>query len=198
MTIARESSKGLQRRAQILAVARQLLVEEGYDRFVLREIAARTGMKLGNLQYYFRTREVLLEAVTRAESADDLQLLEAILGNGHPGEAQLRELTRTLLRKWSGDGGKVYAVALFLAQSQSVFRTTQREMYQQFYEHLILVLKNLQPKAHRSTLLDRARLISALLDGALLQLLSGALPSARARDRFVDDVRAQAVAIATQ
>jgi AcrR family transcriptional regulator len=41
VTIALETSKGLQRREQILAVARTLLVEEGYNRFVLREIAAQ-------------------------------------------------------------------------------------------------------------------------------------------------------------
>jgi AcrR family transcriptional regulator len=38
VTIALKTSKGLQRREQIIAVARKLLVEEGYDRFVLREI----------------------------------------------------------------------------------------------------------------------------------------------------------------
>jgi AcrR family transcriptional regulator len=63
VTIALETSKGLQRREQILAVARNLLVEEGYNRFVLREIAARSGMAIGNLQYYFRARELLLGVV---------------------------------------------------------------------------------------------------------------------------------------
>jgi AcrR family transcriptional regulator len=66
VTIALETSKGLQRREQILSVARKLLIEEGYNRFVLREIAAQSGITIGNLQYYFRTRELLLEAVTRS------------------------------------------------------------------------------------------------------------------------------------
>ena len=65
----RMQSKGEHRRADILAVARRVLVGGGYDRFVLRESAGRVGVMLGNLQYYYATRDDLLEAVIRAEFA---------------------------------------------------------------------------------------------------------------------------------
>ncbi len=199
MTIAVETSKGLQRREQILAVARKLLVEEGFNGFVLREIAARSGMTIGNLQYYFRTRDLLLEAVTRTALFDDLEALEAIAENGRQGKAQLRELTIVLLREWVGDSGKIYAAASFLSHSQPVFRSMLGELYRQFYEHLIVLLKKLQPRAHRQTLLDKARLITALLDGAVIQLRTRAVPTTSgARARFVENVCTQVVAIATQ
>jgi AcrR family transcriptional regulator len=199
VTIALEISKGLQRREQILAVARKLLVEEGYNRFVLREIAARSGMTIGNLQYYFRTRDLLLEAVTRIALFDDLEAFEAIAENGRQGKSQLRELTIVLLRNWSGDSGKIYAAAAFLSHSQPLFHSMLRELYWQFYEHLILMLKKLHPRAHRQTLLDKARLITALLDGAVIQLRHGAVPTTpSARAHFVEDVCAQVVAIGSQ
>ncbi len=199
MTIAIETSKGLQRRVQILAVARKLLVEEGYKSFRLREIAARSGMTIGNLQYYFRTRNLLLEAVTRTALFDDLEALEAIAENGRQGKAQLRELTIVLLREWVGDSGKIYAAASFLSHNQPVFRSMLGELYQQFYEHLILMLKKLQPRAHRQTLLDKARLITALLDGAVIQLRHDAVPTTPgARARFIEDVCAQVVAIGSR
>ena len=109
MSVALETSKGLQRREEILAVARKRLIEEGYNHFVLREIAAQCGMTIGNLQYYFRTREMLLEAVTRTALFDDLKTLDAISADGRQGKAQLRELTSVMLQKWLGDNGKITA-----------------------------------------------------------------------------------------
>ncbi len=199
MTIAVETSKGFQRRQQILAVARKLLVEEGFNGFVLREIAARSGMTIGNLQYYFRTRDLLLEAVTRTALFDDLEALEAIAENGSQGKAQLRELTIVLLREWGGDSGKIYAAASFLSYNQPTFRSMLADLYSQLYEHLIHVLTELQPRAHRQTLLDKARLITALLDGAVIQLRTRAVPTTSgARARFVENVCTQVVAIGSQ
>jgi AcrR family transcriptional regulator len=199
VTIAVKTSKGMQRREQILADARRLLIEEGYNGFKLREIAARSGMTIGNLQYYYPTRDLLLEAVTRTAAFDDLEAIEAIRKSGLQGKAQLRELAVVLLREWVGDSGKIYAAASFLSHNQPVFRSILAELYSQLYEHLILVLKQLQPRAHRQTLLDKARLITALLDGAVIQLRNNAVPTASgARARFAEDVCAQAVAIGSQ
>jgi AcrR family transcriptional regulator len=198
VTVALETSKGLQRREEILAVARKQLIEEVYDRFVLREIAAQCEMTIGNLQYYFRTRELLLEAVTRTTLFDDLRTLDAISEDGRQGKVQLRELTSVILQKWLGGNGKIYAAASFLSHSQPVFRSLLGELYGHFYEHLIVLLKKLQPRARRQTLLDKARLITALLDGAVIQLRTGAVPTTSgARSRFVESICTQVVAIAT-
>jgi AcrR family transcriptional regulator len=199
VTIALKTSKGLQRREQILAVARKQLVEEGYDHFVLREIAAQSGMTIGNLQYYFSTRELLLEAVTRTALSDDLETLEAISENGCQGKARLRELASVLIGKWSGDSGKIYAAVSSLSRSQPAFRSMLGELYLQLYEYLISVLKELRPRAHRQTLLDKARLITALLDGAVIQLRNEAVTSSsNERARFVESICAQVVAIGSQ
>ncbi|HBM87140.1 MAG TPA: hypothetical protein DD437_01220, partial [Rhodobiaceae bacterium] len=52
-------TKGQKRRAEIISLGRNLLIEEGYDAFVLRTIAAQAEITLGNLQYYFPVREDL-------------------------------------------------------------------------------------------------------------------------------------------
>jgi AcrR family transcriptional regulator len=196
MTIGLETNKGLQRREQILSVARKLLVEEGYSGFVLREIAARCGITIGNLQYYFRTRDLLLEAVTRTALFDDLEEIDAIAENGGEGEAQLRELASVVLRQWLGDSGKIYAAAAFLSRNQPELRSMVAELYSQFYEHLIVVLRQLQPRAHRQTLLTKARLITALLDGVVVLFRNDAVPTTPdARERFIEDVCAQVVVI---
>jgi AcrR family transcriptional regulator len=199
MTFALETSKGLQRREEILAAARKRLIEEGYNHFVLREIAAQCGMSIGNLQYYFRTRERLLEAITRTAVFDDLKTLDAISQSAPRGKAQLRELASAILRKWLGENGKIYAVASFLSHSEPAFRSLLSELYRQFFDHLIVVLKNLRPRLHRQTLLDKARLITAVLDGAVIQLRNGTVSTTSgARARFVENVCAQVVAIGSE
>ena len=49
--------KGTSTRDRILNETLSLLQEQWYDGVSLREVAKRSGIKLGNLQYYFATRE---------------------------------------------------------------------------------------------------------------------------------------------
>lgn len=46
-----------------LDCALDILAEHGSDQVTLREVARRGGMTIGNLQHYFETRELLLEAM---------------------------------------------------------------------------------------------------------------------------------------
>jgi AcrR family transcriptional regulator len=156
-------------------------------------------MTIGNLQYYFSTRELLLEAVTRTALSDDLETLEAISENGGQGKARLRDLGSVLISKWLGDSGKIYSAVSSLSHSQPAFRSMLGELYLQLYEYLIPLLKELQPRAHRQTLLDKARLITALLDGAVIQLRNEVVTtSSDERERFVESICTQVVVIGSQ
>jgi AcrR family transcriptional regulator len=49
--------------ARIVRAARDLLMTEGYAQFSMRNVAARAGLHLANVQYYYKTREDLVEAL---------------------------------------------------------------------------------------------------------------------------------------
>jgi len=49
--------------ARIVFAARELLMNEGYAQFSMRNVAARAGVHLANVQYYFKTREDLVRAL---------------------------------------------------------------------------------------------------------------------------------------
>jgi AcrR family transcriptional regulator len=49
--------------ARIVLAARELLMTEGYAQFSMRNVAARAGLHLANVQYYYKTREDLVEAL---------------------------------------------------------------------------------------------------------------------------------------
>jgi AcrR family transcriptional regulator len=49
--------------ARIVLAARELLMNEGYAQFSMRTVAARAGLHLANVQYYYKTREDLVRAL---------------------------------------------------------------------------------------------------------------------------------------
>src|SRR5271156_3093587 len=65
----RSGPKGKGTRARIIGITRSILVDEGYESFVLRQIAARAGISPGNHQYYFASKKELLQAVLEPELA---------------------------------------------------------------------------------------------------------------------------------
>ena len=57
------TEKGWERVHAILHAARKLLAADGYAGLSMRRVAAEAGMTLSNVQHYYSSKEVLLEAV---------------------------------------------------------------------------------------------------------------------------------------
>jgi len=181
--------KGTRRRDDILVAARRVLVDNGYDQFSMREIAASVGMKLGNLQYYFRSREDLLEALIRVEFEENLGMLERFASADGEPIGSLKSATRALVKVWMREGASVYAVMSFLALHHDRFRDLHREIYDRFYEVIGAFLHNIDVDMPKALRRRKARLITSLLDGALLQFqenYSG--QRLGAQDQFLDDI----------
>jgi AcrR family transcriptional regulator len=54
------------KRAELVAAATQLLHEQGFHRTTLAHVASRADVPLGNVYYYFKTKDALAEAVINA------------------------------------------------------------------------------------------------------------------------------------
>jgi AcrR family transcriptional regulator len=181
----RRSSRGEARGTELVALARTVLVGEGLDRFVLRDIAARAGMTVGNLQYYFPTRDDLLSAVVRAELDRDLGVLRALT----TGASSLDEAAELLIGNWCDGGSNVYAAVALLAFHDDRFRDLNREVYETVYAELGPVLRTADPGAGDAEIAARARLVTALLDG-----VAGQLHAAVWDDAACADLRRRATA----
>src|SRR5271170_6439999 len=55
-----------EKRAELVAAATQLLHEQGFHRTTLADVAGRADVPLGNVYYYFKTKDALAEAVILA------------------------------------------------------------------------------------------------------------------------------------
>lgn len=193
------TTRGNDRRAVAVEVARRVLVDDGFEAFGMRRIAELVGMRLGNLQYYFATRDDLLEAVLRAEGARDLAALRASPeipddpGNPDDPERHLTDALGVLLHEWESEGGSVYAPMILLAVHDERFATVCREIYAAFYAELAVVVRRVDPTTTAAQARSRAILITALVDGAAVQQT---VISAPARRRLLADLGRLAIGLA--
>ena len=57
------TDKGLERAQQILQAARLIFAAEGYAGLSMRRLAAEVGMSLSNVQHYYQSKDLLVEAM---------------------------------------------------------------------------------------------------------------------------------------
>jgi len=97
------------RKQQILQNALEIIATEGYAGLTMRALARASGMKLGALQYHFRTWEELLTALAAHVATEYRRSFEVSeTGDGSPG---LRDVVTFL---FDGDaGGKLQAERLW-------------------------------------------------------------------------------------
>ena len=163
-------TKGEKRKADVLRVARVHLIERGYDAFSMREVAAELETKIGHIQYYFPTKHDLFEALVRDEFRANLEAIDAIVARSGPSSSTLEEVARKLVALWVTEGARVYAVMPFLALHNDRFVALNGEVYAQFRVVIGQLLLAALPKLSAAKAHMKARLITALMDGALLQL----------------------------
>jgi AcrR family transcriptional regulator len=177
---------------QIVAIATDVLVRDGVDQFVMRRIAELAGMRLGNLQYYFATRDDLLDAVVRAEFVQDLAAIRAV-DESDPHD-RLSAVVDALSHRWFRRTGSVYLPIAVLALHDPRFDRIISEIYSEFYSVMTDIVSAIDPAATAATARQRAFLMTSLLDGASLQpgrddpVISASL---------VDDLKRLASSIAT-
>ena len=185
-----QSAKGANTRARILTETRRVLIDEGYDAVVMRSVAETVGIQLGNLQYYFPTRDDLLLGVMTAEAASDIDDIRAVAVSGAPPLEVLTELVSHLVTKWRSDSGTVSATLGFLRMHKPDFDAAYRAVYVAFYREIEDAIERVQPGLQRAVYRRRARLLTALVDGAAMQIDVGP------RRGYVESVAVAALHIA--
>lgn len=83
--------KGKKRAQEILDTATDVLANTGYGSFTMRNIASKLGITLRNVQYYFNSKDILLEAVIEQRLRLDIVSAERVI-NESEGTAEERFL----------------------------------------------------------------------------------------------------------
>lgn len=198
-TNRRNGTRGAETRHRVLETARALLTDQGLESFAMRDVAKRANMQLGNLQYYFPSREDLIEAVIEAELSANLDFMDALAENADDLEDYVRRLVLLMIDEYTGLGGKVWPVLRLLRTHKPRFRALSREVYRRHFKSIVEAMRRHGASAQHRELLQQVRLITVLIDGAATQAHlwahAGSSPSFRALCQRTADL---AVAIATQ
>lgn len=186
---APKTTKGSRTREKVFTEARRIIIEQGFDALAMRDLAKRCEIRLGNLQYYFATRDAVAIAVVTAEAEGDIEAVNAAIEEHEDPKAALAAIVRTLFTRWRGESGLVYAALTYLTLQKPEFKALKTQIYARFYESLSAVTRLLDPTVTPAQMRQRVALITAVMDGSVLQETGGA----RA---FVDAVTATVLAIA--
>jgi TetR/AcrR family transcriptional regulator, transcriptional repressor for nem operon len=87
-------SKSARKRAHLVRAATKLLHELGFQRTTLALVASEAGVPLGNVYYYFKTKDALAEAVIMAHEAS----LRELFASWDAAHRDIRRRLRCLVR----------------------------------------------------------------------------------------------------
>lgn len=161
------TEKGRRRVEQVLALARDIMRQQGSSQISLRNLARAAGMGLANLQHYFPTHADLLNAVfiSVADSYD--ARYRDLLGRGF---SSPRLKLETFLRFHVDDCMQPGTAALFfeiwsLAARDAVLGATMDSMYAWHRNEIKMMLAQACPGLSPGELSLRATLIVAQIEG---------------------------------
>jgi AcrR family transcriptional regulator len=171
--VGRPATNHRDTRNEILAAARALFADLGFERTTMRTVATRAGVDVALIYYHFDSKgDLLAAALTVPESA--IPVLQPIpAGTPHPGKA----IAQAALKMWEND----LAVR---SQALAMFRTALS------HEHAAQLLQNL----HSTTVLAVVAEVVADDDRELRATLIGAQLTGLLVNRYLFKVNALATA----
>ncbi|MEL6596516.1 MAG: TetR/AcrR family transcriptional regulator [Pseudomonadota bacterium] len=183
-----QSPKGEARRLAIIRDARRILLKDGYVNLSLRQIATNLGMSVGNLQYYFPTKDSLVQATIADETDRALGLLWEITWTPDNMEDCVENAVRSLLNHYASDAGQFYSIAEFLALHDPDYAKLKSEAYHYIFGYITKLIGLVAPELDSEKRMSLAHVFVAIIDGASLQVqLAASTPKARAFEQLIAD-----------
>jgi AcrR family transcriptional regulator len=141
------SGKGQHTAQAILLAAEQLIIDEGYHNFSLRKVAGAAGLTLGNLQYYFPSKDSLLKAMLDNSIQRYLDRFEAVRTEaGQDPEAQFIGLISEILRDLNSRRTTVFFPEVWsLANHDDHATEFMDAMYERYRAVLVEVIAQINP-----------------------------------------------------
>jgi AcrR family transcriptional regulator len=154
-----------ERKQEILVAALEIITDEGYASLSMRALARASGMKLGALQYHFRTWEALLRGLVSYIEEDIRQAFEARRLHDEP--ASVAEIAAFMLDE-SGNAGvldeKLWPQLWAMEQVEPLVSDLLEEVYAGYLEILTRAIEAAGGEAPHA----EALCLMSLLEGEAL------------------------------
>jgi AcrR family transcriptional regulator len=159
--------RGLARVRKILASAEKVFVSQGYQSFSLRNVAVETGISLGNLTYYFKSKEDLLRSMIDGILADYESGLNAILKEfPDDPEARLKGYMQYLLADSRHPKRHQFFYHFWAISTHDRFVAgCRRRAYEAFRDQVEGLCRAVNPALSKKAVTQRTYLLMALIEG---------------------------------
>jgi AcrR family transcriptional regulator len=170
-TARRNGPKGENTRQRIIEIARSILVDEGYEKFVVRRISARAGIMPGNLQYYFQSKKELLQAVLEPELAryheTYAEVSNSKIGKDEIILAVINFLLQEIRLKSTCN---IWYTVWALAPQDKHIAALMDDWYQQYMGELQTIILTANPALGPRRAGHIASILTAIMDGLTMQI----------------------------
>ena len=157
--------KGRERRQQILEVARGKLLRSGIEGLVLRDVAEQLGITHGNLQYYFKTRNDLIEAIFDEEVSKFTEIMPGAAEGASTRGGRISALVDSSINLLPSEETKLWHMLFGMAhQNPDLAKILKREN-QRYEEALAGQLETIMSKTSAARRMHVAKVIRIIVDG---------------------------------
>lgn len=144
-----------------------LVASSGYDKLTMRAVARGSGIKLGALQYHFRTRDDLLRALAAHVAEAYRDSFEAFQAGLPGGDASVQELVQFLMEDAAGhrlQADRLFPQLWAMSLVEPIMEELMDDLYDEYLEKLAGVLEELGVQHPRA----EAIVVMAMADGLTL------------------------------
>lgn len=159
-----------QRKNEILQAAIKMIADEGYASLTMRALARACGIKLGTLQFHFRTSEDMLRALVDYIAKSYQRSFESLQGRDEPPD--LREIVTFVLDDEAGDalcGDRLWPQLWAMQQVEPLVSDLVEDLYTYYVE---ILERALERKGSDTPHAEALALIS-LLEGSTIFMGKG-------------------------
>ncbi|MEX1146969.1 MAG: TetR/AcrR family transcriptional regulator [Sphingomonadales bacterium] len=187
--------KGKERFAQILETAIDVLAFEGYSKFTMRNVAARSGLSLRNVQHYFPTKDVLFKSAVHQMLSDDSREAGVVIARPSISDkARLEAFIRYSIDINSSPRMRGFQFELWAIATRDAFAAECRDhMTHEYCAFIHDVIKPLTPGLTSPARMRKAGLLLAMLQGMPIvesENVGIRTHSGKASDALVRDIMA--------
>ncbi len=151
-----------QRKQEILQLAVEMIADQGYSSLTMRALARASGMKLGALQYHFRTSEQMLQALVEYIADAYKQSFEGLQDSDNP--PTVRDIVIFILNDEVGgdlSGDHLWPQLWAMQQVEPLVSDLLEDLYAYYYSVLTNALKRRKVAAPESEALVLLSLLEA-------------------------------------
>lgn len=158
-------TKGERRREQIIDTAKKVLLSQGYEKLGMRELAKQIGIKHGNLQYYFPTKNDLLIAIFDDQLSKYTSSLKDAVAATSTKQGRIGAIVDAAFEELMEPDTALWRLLISLADHTPELAAILRKENEIYQQEVVEQLKVIAPELSASRRNHVAQMINAFLDG---------------------------------